>query len=200
MALSHLLSAEIAPNRVAHPHRERVERMIRTRTGCVSTSSAGRLFDAVASLAGVHHRVTYEGQAAVELEAICEGDAPPYPLPVVDGELLEIDPRPLIRAVLGDLDRGERPGRVSARFHAAAAGAIAETCETLRDRTGLRSVALSGGCFQNRRLTRLATAQLRRAGFEVLLHRRVPPNDGGISLGQAAVAAWRRRDVPGDPR
>ena len=136
----------------------------------------------------------------MELEAICEGDAQPYPLPVVAGELLEIDARPLFRALVDDVDHGEKPAMVAARFHSAAAGAIAETCERLRDRTAVNTVALSGGCFQNRRLTELATARLRCAGFEVLLHRRVPPNDGGISVGQAAVAAWRRRDVPGDPR
>ena len=200
MALSHLLSAELPATRVVHPGSGSVEAMIRSGFGCVPTSSAGRLFDAVASLAGVCHFATYEGQAAMELEAICEGDAPPYPMPVIDGELLELDPRPLLRALLDDLDHEVPAGLIAARFHAALALGIYELCERLRNSTGLSTVALSGGCFQNRRLSSLTEEALVERGFEVLVHSRVPAGDGGIALGQAAVAAWRLRDVSGHSR
>jgi hydrogenase maturation protein HypF len=137
----------------------------------------------------------------MELEAAAaETDGDPYPLPVTEGSPLEIDARPLVRAVVSDLDRGESVGRVSARFHAALAAAIAATCRRIRDASGLSTVALSGGCFQNRLLTEQAAARLAAAGFEVLLHARVPPGDGGIALGQAAVAAWRAARVPGHSR
>jgi len=200
MALSHLLAAGLPVTRVVQPERASVEAMIRSGFGCVPTSSAGRLFDAVASLAGVCHSATYEGQAAMELEAICEGDALPYPMPFIDGELLELDPRPLLRALLDDLDRGVPTPLIASRFHAALALGIAELCKYLRNDTGLTAVALSGGCFQNRRLSGLTKEALVKRGFEVLVHSRVPAGDGGIALGQAAVAAWRLRDVSGHSR
>jgi hydrogenase maturation protein HypF len=105
-----------------------------------------------------------------------------------------------VRSVVADVDRGESVSRISGRFHAALAAAIAESCRRLREHTGLATVALSGGCFQNRRLTEHAARLLDSLGFDVLLHARVPPGDGGIALGQAAVAAWRAGHVPGDPR
>ena len=147
---------------------------------------------------------TYEileqmGQLA-ELEALAVTTEEQYPLPVVGGPLLEIDARPLIQAVVADLERAEPVGRISGRVHSALAGAIAETCRRIRERTGLATVALAGGCFQNRLLTEQAVGRLGDLGFEVLLHTRVPPNDGGIALGQAAVAAWRAVHVPGDSR
>ncbi len=200
MALSHLLAAELPATRVVHTERASVEAMIRSGFGGVPTSSAGRLFDAVASLAGVCHFATYEGQAAMELEAICEGDAPPYPMPVIDGDLLELDPRPLLRALLDDLDRGVPAPLITSRFHAALALGIGELCERLRSSTQLSVVALSGGCFQNRRLSRSTKEALVQRGFEVLVHFRVPAGDGGIALGQAAMAAWRLRDVSGHSR
>ena len=200
MALSHLLAADLPTSRIAQPAREAVERMIRTNLACVPTSSAGRLFDAVASLTGVRHAATYEGQAAMELEALAGGDATPYPFPVIDGQLLDLDTRPLMRSLVDDLDAGLPPAHVAARFHAALAAGIADLCQRLRDASGLSVAALSGGCFQNTTLTTLSATALRRRGFEVLLHRRVPPGDGGIALGQAAVAAWRLRDVPGHSR
>ena len=191
MALSWLMAAGMGPERIATPGGETIAAMIRQGVGVVSTSSAGRLFDAVASLAGVRQVTNYEGQAAMELEALAVTTEEQYPLPVVGGPLLEIDARPLIQAVVADLERAEPVGRISGRVHSALAGAIAETCRRIRERTGLATVALAGGCFQNRLLTEQAVGRLGGLGFEVLLHTRVPSNDGGIALGQAAVAAWR---------
>ena len=201
MALSHLMAAGLDTSPVIAPRRKSVEQLVRSGTNCVPTSSAGRLFDAVASLVRLRDTVTYEGQAAMELEAISEdGNAEPYPFPLIDGPLLELDPRPMISAVVADVQRGIKPGAIGARFHATLAAGIANVCVLLRQRTQLDTVALSGGCFHNRRLTEASVGLLERAGFEVLLHSRVPPGDGGIALGQAAVAAWRTRDVSGHPR
>jgi hydrogenase maturation protein HypF len=196
MALAHATAAglEVEPlARAVDPkRRQAVLEMIRTGVHAVPTSSAGRLFDALASLVGVRDAVTYEGQAAAELEALAEDvEVEGYPLRLDEGDLVELDPAPLITAVVAEVRRGEDAGRISARVHAGLAAAIVAACGRLRTRTGLGTVALSGGCFQNRRLTVLATRGLRAAGFEVLLHSRVPPSDGGIALGQAAVAAWR---------
>lgn len=196
MAVAHLMAADLATEGVRAPARPSVEAMIRDGINTVPTSSAGRLFDAVASLVGVRDVVTYEGQAAVELEAISEGDhADGYRLEWTDEA--ELDPRPLFRSVVADLERGESAARIGGRFHAALAEAIGAACARIRERTSLSVVALSGGCFQSRLLTLLTVKHLESAGFEVLLHARVPPNDGGIALGQAAVAAWRsHRGLP----
>jgi hydrogenase maturation protein HypF len=192
MAVSHLMAAGLPLAGVRNPRRAAVEAMLRDGINVVPTSSAGRLFDAVASLAGVCHETTYEGQAAIELEAVSRADGvEPYPVSVTGEGLFEIDPRPLVAAVVHDVEAGVAPAVIGGRFHRALAEAIAETCRRVRDRSGLPSVALSGGCFQSRLLTILTEEALRRAGFEVLLHARVPPNDGGIALGQAAVAGWR---------
>jgi hydrogenase maturation protein HypF len=201
MALAHLLDAGCDTARVRVRGRHTVEAMIREGLNSVPTSSVGRLFDAVASLAGIRDIATYEGQAAVELEAAAaDVDATPYPLPVSDAGLLELDARPLVAALALDLDRGADAALVSARFHRSLAGALRQACERVRDQSGLGVVALSGGCFQNRRLTLLAVEELEAAGFEVLLHARVPASDGGIALGQAAVAlaGGGRRRPPGN--
>jgi hydrogenase maturation protein HypF len=194
MALSHLVASGLDTARVASPHRAVVERMIERNVSTVPTSSAGRLFDAVASLAGVRQETSFEGQAAMELEAasMVEGEEP-YSLPVTGGELLELDVRLLIAAVVADLDAGASAARVGGRFHLALAEGVADACRRVRERTRLATVALSGGCFQSRLLTELAVARLQTDGFEVLLHARVPPGDGGIALGQAAVAGRRVR-------
>ncbi len=191
MALSHLVAAGLPTTSVGQPGRTTVEAMIRDGIGSVPTSSAGRLFDAVASLVGLRHVATYEGQAAIELEAVSDEDEDEaYRVPV---SALELDPRPLIQAVALDLSRGLSLGVIGGRVHRGLALAIGQVCRGIREHTGLEVVALSGGCFQNRLLTRLAEQHLRADGFEVLLHSRVPAGDGGIALGQAAVAAWRTR-------
>ncbi|GAA2900169.1 carbamoyltransferase HypF [Streptosporangium fragile] len=157
------------------------------------TSSAGRLFDAVASILGLRDTVAYEGQAAIVLEQRADpAEKAAYPARLLDdGTLVTIQVGDLIRAVAEDARRGEDPAAVSARFHNGFAVATAAACVRIREATGVGTAALSGGVFQNRLLLGGLVGALRFHGFRVLTHRRVPPNDGGVSLGQAAVAAAR---------
>jgi hydrogenase maturation protein HypF len=156
-----------------------VARLCVTGTGSPWTTSAGRLFDAVAALCGVRPEVTYEGQAAVELEALVDpSERGAYPMP-------SLDARPAVAAVLEDLLAGVEVGRVAARFHEGLARATAEACLATREATAV----LSGGVFQNRVLLERTTAHLEATGVRVLRPVALPPNDGGISYGQAAVAA-----------
>jgi hydrogenase maturation protein HypF len=153
------------------------------------TTSVGRLFDAVAALCGLRLEVSYEGQAAMELEAACDAsERGAYPLRAVAGVL---DARETILAVDRDVARGVGAGAIAARFHHALADATAAECAQLAADRGLEIAVLSGGAFQNRRLLERTAAALERAGLRVLLPERLPPNDGGVSFGQAAVAAAR---------
>jgi len=161
------------------------------------TSSVGRLFDAMASLAGVRDRVSYEGQAAMELEWLASRCTPTvaYPFLVEErqgedpGEsLLYIDTRPLIIAVSQEAGQVDA-GIIGRRFHSTLVEIIAQVCGKLRKRSGLGAVVLSGGVFLNALLTTEASARLRNDGFRVYRHHRVPPGDGGLSLGQLAIAA-----------
>ena len=159
-----------------------------------TTSSAGRLFDAVAALLGLRSRVTYEAQAAIELEASAAGvpfsAAPGYELTVTrDDDGVVLDPSPLVARVMAERDAGTPLPVVSAHFHDGLGRAVASTTAELARSEGLEAVALSGGVFQNARLTTVMAAELQAAGLDVLVHHRVPPNDGGISIGQAGVAA-----------
>jgi hydrogenase maturation protein HypF len=168
------------------------------------TSSAGRLFDAVAALLGVRDTINYEGQAAVELEqradpagrgAYRASVGPGAAGPGGEAGPLRVRGADLVRAAAEDLLAGAEPPVIAARFHRGVAAAIAEVCAALRERSGLETVALSGGVFQNLLLLGQVVDGLEAAGFRVLTHARVPPNDGGISLGQAVVAGARdRRD------
>ena len=153
-------------------------------TGSPLTSSMGRLFDAVAALCGLRTEVTYEGQAAVELEALATrgGAAGAYDFPDLDGH-------PLIDAVVQDLNGGVEVETVAARFHAGIAAGTCAAVASVASARGLEAVVLSGGVFQNRLLLTETAALLRDAGLRVLIPERLPPNDGGISYGQAAVAA-----------
>jgi hydrogenase maturation protein HypF len=160
------------------------------------TSSAGRLFDAVGALVAARDAISFEGQAAIELEQLADPDEQgAYPLPVREGaepgDALRLIGAGIVRAAALDVLAGVAPGLVAARFHNGLAEAVAEVCGRLRERTGVESVALSGGVFQNATLLTGAVRRLEGAGFRVLTHRQVPANDGGISLGQAAVAAAR---------
>jgi hydrogenase maturation protein HypF len=153
----------------------------------VPTSSMGRLFDVVSALAGVCQTVTYEAQAAIELEAKADLDASgSYQF---DLRLPEIDIRPVLRAVVTDVLAGTEPAVVSARFHRAVAELVLQASQSLRATTGINRVALSGGVFQNVTLLELAARHLEEAGFDLLVHHKVPPNDGGLALGQAVIAA-----------
>jgi hydrogenase maturation protein HypF len=166
-----------------------LQRQFGRNLNCVPSSSMGRLFDAVAALIGMRQRVNYEGQAAMELEALCEssGQHEPYPFPITSGETVTLDPGPLLEAILGDLRSGAALSLIATRFHSSVASAIVEVCMLARKSTGLNTVALTGGVFQNIFLLRLAVKRLRSSSFQVLWHRVVPANDGGLSLGQAAI-------------
>jgi len=158
------------------------------------TSSAGRLFDAVAALLGIRDSINYEGQAAVELEQLTATSRhDPYPAAITDGQPLTVAGSDLVRAAAQDLLDGVPREVIGARFHQGVAAMIGAACGLLRDRSGLGTVALSGGVFQNLLLLGTVVDLLEGQGFRVLTHSRVPPNDGGISLGQAVVAAaWDR--------
>jgi len=174
------------------------------------TTSAGRLFDGISALIGLRQEITFEGQAAMALEFAADQDEDgAYPMAISKAEASEpsqeagpgpsgyaghageppliLDWRPLVAAVVDDLRRGTAPGIMAARFHNGLVEAILRVARAI----GLPQVALTGGCFQNRLLTERAYQRLTQAGFKVLLHRQVPPNDGGISLGQVVVAAAR---------
>ena len=163
-----------------------------------TTTSVGRLFDAVAALVGCRSEVTYEAQAAMELEALARSvdraDATHYEGTVTwswEGDVIELDPAPLVATVRRERDRGVAAPVVAAGFHEAMGRATALAAAEVARRRGLETVALSGGVFQNVRLAAIVQEELRRGGLEVLTHRSIPPNDGGISIGQAAVAAAR---------
>ena len=154
------------------------------------TSSAGRLFDAVAAILGVRDSINYEGQAAVELEQQADrAEQGSYPVTVTKGPALQLHGADLVRAVVADLRAGVPREVIATRFHHGVADAIVQVCLMLRESTGVNAAALSGGVFQNILLLEHTVAGLEQAGFRVLTHSRVPPNDGGISLGQVAVAA-----------
>ena len=154
-------------------------------------SSAGRLFDAAASLLGLRDVAEYEAQAAIDLE-IAAGDRAAMPLPYGlerAGELLVYDPRPTLAALLAGRAAGRAVGPLAAAFHETIAELTRELCADAAASTGIRTVCLSGGVFQNRRLAGALLRRLARDGFDVYINRRVPVNDGGISYGQAAIAA-----------
>ncbi|MEW2446925.1 carbamoyltransferase HypF [Streptomyces parvulus] len=192
MALSHLRSAGIAwtgdlPCAAAAGDHELnlLEKQLQRGVQCVPTSSMGRLFDAVSSLAGLCHRVDHEAQAAVELEAaaLAVGE-------VDSGYPFRLDrPADLLTAVVADLRAGAPSQVIAARFHVAVADAVRAACLTARRHTGVSKVVLTGGVFANRLLDRLCDTTLNEAGFTVLRHSVVPPGDGGLSLGQAVIAA-----------
>ncbi|OBA92459.1 carbamoyltransferase HypF [Mycolicibacterium mucogenicum] len=197
MALAHLWAAglpwsdDLPPVRGC-PADERgvLAHQLQTSLGCVPTSSMGRLFDAVAALAGVRQTVDYEAQAAIEFEGLSRGldcGAGTYAFDVTGGDPLLVDPAPVLRAVIGDQRAGVPAGVIGARFHRAVADLVVRLAELESVAAGTRIVALSGGVFQNALLLRLALRGLHAKGFEVITHRRVPPNDGGIALGQLLI-------------
>ncbi|HEY2744443.1 MAG TPA: Sua5/YciO/YrdC/YwlC family protein, partial [Polyangia bacterium] len=180
--------------RIDARRRAAVARLCASDAAAPPATGAGRWFDAVAALAGVRDEVSYEGQAAVELEAAAAAGAhEPYPFALVPSPIFAIDLRPTVRAIAADIGAGGAAAVVAARFHETMAQVIAAGCRAARAHADLSTVALSGGCFANRRLTERALALLAADGFATLVHRRVPPGDGGIALGQAAVASHRLR-------
>ena len=183
---------------MATPQRLRViDTMLTRRVNTIPTSSAGRLFDAVASLIGLRHAVSFEGQAAMMLEAVADAHPDPAPDPydfaLTGASPVDVDFRPMIRQMVAGLEAGQPHSHIAARFHHTLVAAIVEVCRRMRSDLQLHRVCLSGGCFQNALLLAGCLQSLRQDGFEVFSHREVPANDGGISLGQAAIACEQLR-------
>ncbi len=199
-ALAHLVDAGVSTARLAGlappGDRELLERAVRAGVGAPRATSMGRLFDAVACLSGQRALTSYDGQAAMELEgaAACSDATGAYTFDVTgrtnDGPD-EIDARPVVRAVAADVDAGEGKGAIALRFHRALADAVTTVAVRVRERGGPSVVALGGGVFVNAVLVAACEERLERHGFTVLRPRRVPPNDGGLALGQLLIAAAR---------
>ncbi|MDT7712765.1 MAG: hydrogenase maturation protein HypF [Pseudonocardiales bacterium] len=177
-------------------HWDAVRAMVSRQVNAPLTSSAGRLFDAVAAVLGIRDAINYEGQAAIELEQRADlTEHGTYPAAVTEGPALQLHGVDLVRAAANDLRAGVAPAVIATRFHHGVADAIVRVCLMLRDSTGVSVAALSGGVFQNVLLLERTVAGLEESGFRVLTHSRVPPNDAGISLGQVAVAAASLRSA-----
>jgi hydrogenase maturation protein HypF len=211
-ALAHLWAAgigwdaDLPPVRAAS-ERERtiIRQQLDRHLNAPDTSSMGRLFDAVAALTGILQEVTYEAQGAIWLEAQADPDeSAAYPFDIVspigrskqrpyntDQEARVLDPAPMLRALLDDLRAGVAVPRIAARFHNGVADLIRDICLLAREATGVNTVVLSGGVFQNSTLHSLTVPRLESAGLTVYTHQLVPPNDGGLALGQAAIAAYK---------
>lgn len=198
MALAHLHAAGIdwdddLPAVAACPAAERgvLAHQLRTGLGCTPTSSMGRLFDAVSSLVGVRHVVDYEAEAAIELEGLSRGvaGAEAYTFDLRHDGPVVADAAPVVRAVVADVRAGVPAAVIGARFHAGVAGLVLELARRCRESDGVGTVALSGGVFANALLLSHTRATLRAEDFTVLCHQRVPPNDGGLALGQVLVGS-----------
>ena len=182
--------------RLERPRTETLLRLVERGVNSPLTSSCGRLFDAVAALAGVREQVNYEAQAAIELEAALEGVSEDwrYPFAIRDASGgWVIDTRPLFLALVQDLREGVPAGVISRRFHLGLVDVLVRAAELVRRRTGLARVCLSGGSYQNTFLLEHTSTHLEAEGFQVFTHAEVPCGDGGLSLGQALVAAHRRQ-------
>lgn len=217
MAAAHLLDAgldlSLLRMRIAESSLKTVQQMLARKINCPLTSSAGRLFDAVSSICGLNDRVAYDGQAAMELEWAADRQAPmnednhsvrPFSFAIAEEQLpasersafnlqsrLMIDTRPLIQQVAEEITSGSPVAILAHRFHITIACMIADICRTLAGRTGVNRIVLSGGVFMNVLLLRETRRRLADAGLQVFSHHQVPANDGGLSLGQLAVAAAR---------
>jgi hydrogenase maturation protein HypF len=202
MAVAHLLDADAhctaLEQRIGSASIRLIRTMIARRLNSPMTSSAGRLFDAVAALIGIRDRVSYEGQAAMQLEwAAGSIEAQePYPFELdpaarAEDAALVVDTRPIIRAICRDMEDKTTASIISRRFHSTLARMIFSVCMKLRTHYRVEAVVLSGGTFMNAILTIEATTLLEGNGFRVYRHKLVPSNDGGLSLGQLAVAAAR---------
>ena len=209
MALAFLIEAgvewdeDIAAVAACDPaERRAVRSQLESGIGTVSCTSMGRLFDAVSALLGVRQRIAYEAQAAIELEHLAAASTAATPCSVqrlrfeVDADGV-IDHRPVIRDLVKALRAGVRVDVLAREFHQAVAAAVGEAVERIARATGIATVGLTGGVFQNVLLARACRAALESAGLTVLVHRLVPPNDGGLALGQAVVAACAAPPHPG---
>jgi hydrogenase maturation protein HypF len=193
---SHALARRMVPD---DAEREFLTGMLEGNVRCVASTAAGRVFDGVAALLGVCLHNTHEAEAAMKLEALAcggawiEGEADYFE--VVQGQPLRIDLAPLVQELVNRIERQDRPENLAAFFHRQFAGAWAAVTRMAAASTGLNTVALSGGVFCNEILTKELTRRLQQSGMKVLRHRLVPPNDGGIALGQAAVASARMGEL-----
>jgi len=164
--------------------------MISAKINSPLTSSMGRLFDAVAAIAGIRNNITYNGQAAMELESVSSiRNKKLYEYFLDNNEIVSIDVRPMIREIVLDLEKGIETGIIGRKFHNTLIRMLADICSTIKKKTGLNRVALSGGVFLNKILSTELTDALKDNGFKVFTHRLTPANDGGLALGQAVVAA-----------
>jgi hydrogenase maturation protein HypF len=185
---------KIRPVRRADPQKWGVlKKMVEKGVNAPRTSSMGRLFDGVAFLLSIRDEVHYEGQAAVELEMMAENDASDtYAFRIENPERpMIIDPIDIIREIVRDLSHNIPPSRISGKFHRTIARMIVDVCKAIRSEEALSRVVLSGGVFQNMTLLGAVATGLKESGFEVYTHRLVPPNDGGLSLGQAVIGHMR---------
>ncbi|HXX91983.1 MAG TPA: carbamoyltransferase HypF [Planctomycetota bacterium] len=193
MALAYLTLAQEDPGilrgRVSDRALEIIGRQIDRKVNAPPTSSMGRLFDGVSALLGVRDRVSYEGQAAIELEWRARPSGAPGSYPVEIAPAGQVRIGPIISGLLRDLERGEAPSDVARRFHRTVTEIIRRMCLGLREETGIDQVVLSGGVFMNELVLTESLSVLAQEGFVVHRHRLVPPNDGGLALGQLAVAA-----------
>jgi hydrogenase maturation protein HypF len=194
MALAHLWQAGIdweadfpPVEAVCSAERSMLQGMLKHRINSPQTSSMGRLFDAASSLMGIRHEATYEGQAAIEFESAAD----PNEIGIYEFSIHNdvFDPAPVWQAMLADWRNGTSAAQISARFHNGVAELALTLCEKIRSSHGVGTVALSGGVWQNRFLLERTVKRLRSSNFDVLIHRNVPPNDGGIALGQIMIAA-----------
>ncbi len=167
--------------------------MILKKVNSPLTSSLGRLFDSVASMVGIRNHVYFEGQAAMELEMVaCENLCKSYDYEWVTGDVIKVLPGPIIRGIVKDIDKGLHISEISGKFHFTLVQLYSDLCDSIRKETGLKRVVLSGGVFQNSLLLTGLSETLEKKDFKVFTHRLVPANDGGISLGQAVIAAALR--------
>ena len=194
MALSLILQAGVDPESFRFPFHQSLDsdeqaaiaNQVRTGFNSPKTSSLGRLFDGVAALVGLHQQISYEAQNAIALETIADPDERSgYEFPIKDGQILV---SPVIRAIVEDLKQQLAPAVISARFHNGLTACAVQVSEKIRSQTGLRQVVLSGGVWQNKILIRQTIGALIASGFDVFWPRKLPTNDGGVSLGQALVA------------
>jgi hydrogenase maturation protein HypF len=205
MAMSYLFQAEgEAAFSIDHPVTRILPRneqmlfaqMLRRAINSPLTSSCGRLFDAVAALLNVRHFVSYDGQGAIELEALAERESEGgnyrYSVICDDGRPLQLDFAPMFTEILADLDAGVSTAIIAYRFHQTVATSTTDMCLRIAASIGLERIILSGGVFQNRLLSEMLYTALTNKGLNVFSHRLVPPNDGGIALGQAAIAGRRK--------
>ena len=181
---------DLAPVKALSPmERDALHHQLEHNFNVPLTSSMGRLFDAISALLGVRQEMSYEGQAAIELEALAQPGELGYYSWQVENDAILI--APMVAEILNDLAESISPAVISARFHYTIARLGLDLAERIRRQTGITKITLSGGVWQNLRLLELTTTYLEENGFQPLIHRQMPPNDGCVAFGQAMIAAYR---------